>query len=443
MQRQSTNKSNQLLKKWITLYCCSPSSSLDLTGQHNSSIKQNCSTKDIYNRQFQSGEASLLMKKIFHTVIRQNVDMSSVNGVKQAEYWLSNMYSLANAGCSNCAPDVDAHNLVLLGYCNLCKFFTSQRSNNVSRGDFNDEKDFVAQRGRLIVEGVERLVFQLANNSDEEGCRLNILSLNLSLNALAKIGRFFPDVICRKTNSLLFLLMGEEKFRNLVRVENDKFDIDTSDELLNSLEAVNEDAFTVESQKGRVSKGLNLEPNLDTYHWLVDIYSSGTDITHTMRSLSMLRKMNRIREKQDIDAWTSSDREPQNASASFAPSTGTHCKVLCSLLAMFDNWGDSGTIIKSSRADVAKEMTQFLDSMVLYRSSFPSPIIYLYLLRLWQKSCSPEAGQYAEEILSRMEVTGIYQNEWKVFSGAYLIALDCWLTSASAGRSGAAERAFR
>ena len=218
--------------------------------------------------------------------------------------------------------------------------------------------------------------------------------------------------------------MGEEKYRKLVQIEShDDIINESSIEFMDDLNLGSSDSHWITSDA--VSK-LHLEPNLDTYHWLVDIYSTSSEIENTMRSLSLLRKMIQIRNK-----------ELQTASASFAPSTGTHSKVLRALLSKVDDLSDSAI------AKIAREMTQSLDSMVLHGSSFPNHIVYFSLLQLWQKSRSPEAGQCAEEILSRMEISGMYQNDLKIVSGPYFIALSCWLTSAMAGRSDAAERAYR
>jgi hypothetical protein len=434
VQRKSTNKSNQLLKKWITLYCCSSSSPsslpLEITSKSTTNLLPDTVDNHPRNHMQKShgtihsdeDEDKLGARNIFHTVLRQNIDLSNtIEGVKQAEYWLSSMHSLSQVGYSNCAPDVDAYNLVLLGYCNLCKtILSSNRSNNSNV----DDKRAIARRRQFIVEGVERVLLQLAECKDES-CRVNITSLNLALNAIAKAGRHSPDSNCQTTNSLLLKLLGEEKYLRLVQIEShDEFNSNPPKECVGDPKLGLSDSTSTGSDAP--TPILNLEPNLDTYHWLVDIYSNSTDITNTMRSLSLLRKMIQIR-----------NRESQTSSASFAPSTGTHCKVLRALLARVDD------LSEYSIANIAKEMTQNLDSMVLYGSSLPNHVVYLYLLQLWQKSRSPEAGQYAEEILSRMEISEMYQNDLKISSGPYFIALSCWLTSAIAGRSDAAERAYR
>lgn len=407
VQRKSIQKSHQLVKKWIPLYCCASPSSSESTSSHHHEMKHSDKEAD-----------ELGARNIFHTVIRLNVDLSSNEGaLKSAEYWLSIMHSLAQAGYPNCAPDAESYNLVLLGYCNWCKKVTSSRARRAT------DRRQLFRRSQFIVEGVERVLLQLAE-CKEESCSVNITSLNLALNALAKAGRHSPESNCQKTNNLLMKLLGEEKFRALVKIDrHDEFINEPSNEFADDLNLDSSDSlkFTCD-----VVPKLNLEPNLDTYHWLVDVYSNSTDIRNTLRSLSLLRKMVQIRNK-----------ESQTASASFAPSVNTHCTVLRALLAKVDELSDN------SVAEIAKEMTQFLDSMVLYETSFPVFDFYLCLLRLWQKSSSPDAGQYAEEIISRMEISGLYRSDLKVPSSPYFIALSCWLTSAVAGRSDAAERAYR
>jgi hypothetical protein len=115
---------------------------------------------------------------------------------------------------------------------------------------------------------------------------------------------------------------------------------------------------------------------------------------------------------------------------------GTHNNVLRALVGT--RHGD-----EADRTVAAQEATELLDSMPRYVSSFPTPVTFLFLMQMWHKTGSPRAGDRAEEILSRMEIAGTYQPGLEPKANAYVLALQCWLTAARAGRAGAAECAFR
>ena len=269
------------------------------------------------------------------------------------------------------------------------------------------------EKRRFVVNGAERMLHVLAEQMEPK-----VMSLNLALNAIAKGGAGFPDdSICSMTNKLIFKLLGEEEYRNLNEPHAAPPDFDEYD--------LNNVTRPIAS---------NLRPNLDTYHWLVDIYSTSNNIVYTKRASAILNKMIRIRAEQDSAYLTGDGR------SSFAPSTGTHNKVLHALTTEMEA---AIFVDAKARENTAREATKLLDSMILHGSSMPSPITYLLLMRLWQNTQSSEAGEYAEEILSRMEILGMYQNDMRVLSNAYFQVIDCWYTAARAGRSSAADRAFR
>ena len=162
--------------------------------------------------------------------------------------------------------------------------------------------------------------------------------------------------------------------------------------------------------------------------------------------------MIQIRSDQPSD-WAIWEKGPHGDVLPYAPSTRTYNNVLRALQKVYTDASNARS--KSDRneakhddrdfslVETAKEATKFIDSMLRYESSYPSRTTFLILLQLWMNTGSPEAGDYAEEILSRMEIMSVCHDDIKLSSNAYLLALNCWLTAAEAGRSGAAERAFR
>jgi len=400
MKEGSVQRSNRLLNRWISSYCSASSGLL--------ADKRDDPTLDDYGS---SG-----IRRIFHVVIRLNTDLHTIDGMKDAEEWLQRMNDLAKSSSMmhRLAQDVDAHNLVLLGYCNLCKsLYHDPWSSKLSHKDAVDAKKMEMEKRRFVVNGAVRMLHVLAEQMEPK-----VMSLNLALNAIAKGGAGFPDdSICSTTNKLIFKLLGEEEYRNLNEPHAAPPDFDEYD--------INNVTRPIAS---------NLRPNLDTYHWLVDIYSTSNNIVYTKRASAILNKMIRIRAEQDSAYLTGDGR------SSFAPSTGTHNKVLHALTTEMEA---AIFVDAKARENTAREATKLLDSMVLHGSSMPSPITYLLLMRLWQNTQSSEAGEYAEEILSRMEILGMYQNDMRVLSNAYFQVIDCWYTAARAGRSSAADRAFR
>jgi hypothetical protein len=457
-KKRSTDRSNRLLNRWISSYFSSLSSSSSSSGSADDTTVSARTTKRDAARVDPTLEddGSSCAKRIFHAVIRQNVDLHSVDGIKAAEEWLGRMRHLGS-GIPFCSPDADAYNIVLLGYCHLCKSFQHDRSSSkLPVRDGPDVRRAEMLTRRFVVDGVVRVLSELVENAneEEENSGPNLMSMNLALNAIAKAGGSFPnDSICQTTNKLVFDLIGEEQYRNLMN-KDDESDSEKTDKLIFDLigeekyrKLVDPNVAPIQSDETesrvaprimRAGTSKKLSPNLDTYHFLVDIYSNGASIVYTKRAMAILNKMIRIRSEQDSE-YLAGDVKLRNTPAAFAPSTGTHNKVLHALVEKMEENSEA----VQDREKTASEAMRLLDSMVLHGSSLPSPITFLFLLRLWQNTQSVEAGEYAEEILSRMEIFCLYQNEFRVLSNAYLQALECWLTAAKVGRPGAAERAFR
>lgn len=398
---ESVQRSNRLLNRWIS------TNYLSLTNVASGNTTETFMDEN-------KDEDSSVVRKLFHTVMRQNVDLWSVEGVTQAEELLQQMHLLQKSGRIKCALDVDAYNIVLLGLCNLCRALSSKNLENHTSTRNTKRKD--RPRRKFVLEGAERLLSQL-NESHDMNINPNTLSLNLALNVLAKAGRDGDSELCKTANALLLKTIGEENYRSVVAI-NEQPDVDepTKDSLKNS----------------EVVTKTYVEPNMDTYHWLVDIYSSTNDPVYVKQALSLLRKMIQ-------------HRLEEQSTASFAPSTGTYNNILRAL-AKHGHLEDklvSEEKLTGIRTKVAKEATSFLDSMIRYETSHPTRVTFIFLLQLWVRTGSQEAGEYADQILSRMETVSLYQRDLKPFSNVYLLALECWHTAAQAGYPNAAERASR
>jgi len=408
---EAVQRSNRLLNRWISINC--------LTQKKQETSGDDAVTSIIGEDRT---EESSVVRELFHAVMRQNSDLWSIEGVKEAEEWIKQMNSLHRSGWIQCVPDVDAYNIVLLGLCNLCKPLSSNHHGNDNRISKREER----LRRKFILEGVERLLTKLTELHDVD-IHPNILSLNLALNALAKAGRDGDPNSCKIANRVLLKAIGEESYRGVVGINHEQPDEDESIE------------DSVETPALQGATKLFVKPNMDTYHWLVDIYASSGDAVYIKLGTSLLKKMieNRLEEQS---------RHPfrEGSTASFAPSTGTYNNILRALAKKdIDTASVSDEDRIRIRTEVAKEATGFLDSMVRYETSFPTRVTFIFLLQLWRKTGSTEAGEYADEILSRMETVSMYQRDLKPFSNGYLLALECWHTAATAGYVGAAERAFQ
>lgn len=407
---KAVQRSNRLLNRWISINCFTQAKeTLGDTALPSST------TKD-------SAEESSIVRELFHTVMRQNADLWNIEGVKQAEEWITQMHSLQQSGWRHCAPDVDAYNIVLLGLCNLCKPLSPKHGGNENRISKREERS----RRKFILEGAERLLTQLTELHDD-GVHPNILSLNLSLNAIAKAGRDGDSNMCKIANHFLMKATGEETYRSVVGINSEQSDDD---------ESIDD---TVEEPDLQGATKSFVKPNMDTYHWLVDIYSSSGDAMYIKLGMALLKKMIEHRlEEQSTRLYS------EGSTASFAPSTGTYNNILRALAKQdidITSATDKGSTLM--RFEVAKEATTFLDSMIRYETSYPTRVTFIFLLQLWRKTGSTKAGEYADEILSRMETVSMYQRDLKPFSNGYLLALECWHTAALAGYVGAAERAFK
>ena len=454
-KEESARRSNRLLNRWISVHCrARPNdAAVGAINNNNNDIGQLPSISPDLQSDVEFPE-----QKLFHTVMRQNSDLFTMDGAKRTEDWLRTMQSLKRSGWDNCGPDVNAYNLVLLAFKNLCNFrFTkaSEKPYDVANNSYEKEKK------AFIIEGVERILLEL-NSLADDGITPNVLSLNLTLASFAKIGhRDNSTIISKMSDRLLHKVIGEEKYRNLI-VDIESHKKNEVGETLDEIESINPpesgDNIDEDLNREEVKNLLNdaskyVSPNLDTYHWLVDIYSASGDINYVKRGLHLLKRMIQIRMDTDFTVIGEHGNVDQ-----FAPSTGTFNNVLRSLqrntfdieLAEYKNLPNAlqtrnhdKEFSRNQVTDIAKEVTGFLDSMVQYESSLPSRGTYALLIQLWSKTDSPEAGDYAENILSRMEIMGMCENDTRPHPNAYFLAMHCWLAAAKAGRCGAAERASR
>jgi hypothetical protein len=435
-KEEAAERSNRLLNRWVSLNCLHKP-----VGANWTPISSSNATKAAKSASSQSHyEVQYPEQNLFHSVMRQYADLSTVDGTQRAEEWLQRMQTLKQSGWKNCGPDVHAYNLVLLGFCSLTRAMRHREGGKSqlvekSSSDGNEfSKNIDKNTKQFIIDGVERVLLEL-NNQTGEGIEPNVLSLNLTLNAIAKAGRDKMPGVCQKTDRLLFKVLGEDTFRTqIVGVGNQQSDDCTS---------ASGDPSMLMDEVQEILNGSPthpaIEPNLDTYHWLVDIYSSG-DITYIKRGLVILKKMIELRIAEDSSRSTGT----RSDNFSFAPSTGTFNNVLRALQFKVDELSEiSSSPSDFSAIDVATEVTELLDAMVQYESSLPTRVTFLFVLQMWTKTASQEAGERAEEIMSRMEVVSTYQDEIRPFSNAYKLAFQCWHTSAKAGRIGAVDRAAR
>ncbi|KAL7494538.1 hypothetical protein ACHAWT_003405 [Skeletonema menzelii] len=407
---KSVQRSNRLLNRWISVNCLTQAQETS----RDTAIPSSTGKDDT--------EESSVVRELFHNVMRQNSDLWSIEGVKQAEEWITQMHSLQQSGWIHCAPDVDAYNIVLLGLCNLCKPLSPKHPDNENRISKREERS----RRKFILERAEALLTQLTELHDD-GIHPNILSLNLSLNALAKAGKDGDPTLCKTTNRVLLKTIGEEHYRSIVDINCAQ---PCDDEPIGDTAGEPDVQGTTKSF---------VKPNMDTYHWLVDIYSRSGDTMYIKLGTTLLKKMIEHRLEEQ-----SGHRFREGSTSSFAPSTGTYNNILRALAKKDIDISfpkDKSSI--EMRSEVAKEATAFLDSMIRYETSYPTRVTFIFLLQLWRKTGSTEAGEYADEILSRMETVSTYQRDLKPFSNGYLLALECWYTAATAGYVGAAERAFK
>ena len=339
------------------------------------------------------------------------------------------METLEQEGHVRCAPDIHAYNLVLLSYCNLCKSASGssvkpQASNKPrsSGSSFDEARESSLSRGvrQYVMHNTEKILDELTNR---DGIDMNVLSLNLALQIMAKAGMHQQD-LCQKTDRLLQQVLGEDSFHQIVD---------------------NETPFLVENI---VSSPL--QPDLDTYHWIINIYSRSGNLFYIKNAMVLLDKMTRLRV-----AIESSEDGDYNLTT---PSTGTFNSVLRALqFKVNELWKLSdlseeklsslsdqsqNELKEYSPLDIAKSVSKMVDSMVQFDSSLPSRVTFLYMLQIWSKTRCQEAGDRAEELMSRIELINSY-NSLTPFSNAYKIVLQCWLTSAYAGRPGAVDRANR
>ncbi|KAL3804992.1 hypothetical protein ACHAWO_001850 [Cyclotella atomus] len=415
---ESVERSNRLLTRWISLHCLQSKSNNDPVKTRE--VETLSTASEVGDSEYD--DTKYPEQRLFHIVMRQNADLWSLEGSQRVEEWLRRMESLHQDGHVQFAPDVHAYNLVLLSYCNLCKNSippkpqaggSKSRSASSSFDDLGSHN--ISQHVRkYILHGAENILLELGDSSDVDP---NVLSLNLALNAIAKAGKNESD-ICAKTDRLLTKVLGQDKFDSLID----------------------------ESVQDAIADSDELEPDLDTYHWLVNIYSGG-NLFYIKRTMLLLEKMIKMRiaigdDDDDI----------------IAPSTGTFNNALRALqckvdeLSRLTRMGDVN-IAKLSEAtrqelqnyspiDIAKVISPMIDAMVQFESAMPTRVTFLMMLQIWSRTKSKEAGDRAEELLSRMEALNSY-NSLMPFSNAYTLVLRNWLTSAEAGRIGAVERAHR
>jgi hypothetical protein len=409
-KEDATERSNRLLARWISLHLQTKNESADNIELNTTSSSQSDDFQ--YDVDYQE-------QRLFHIVMRQNAEKWNTDGSQRTEEWLRRMESLQQGGHFRCAPDIHAYNLVLLSYCNLCKSTASTAAPQASNADDGREHALSRATRTYVMSGVEKIMSEIR---DLDGVDADVLTLNLALNAMGRAGRHEVDT-SQKTDMLLQQVLGEEGFNDL-------------------LDETQCPALNDESDK--------IELDLDSYHWLINIYSSSGNLAYITRAMSLLNKM--IKMRMAIDSSGESEEETTT------PSTGTFNNALRALQCKVDELARLSRLSKDdlgllseqaqkelrdySPTDIAKSSAPIIDAMVQFESSLPTRLTFIFLLQLWVRSGSVVSGDKANEILSRMELISSY-NPLMPFSNAYRLALKSWQTSAEAGRPGAVDKANR
>ncbi|KAL7473562.1 hypothetical protein ACHAXS_014005 [Conticribra weissflogii] len=456
---QAAQRANRLLSRWISLHCrIGPNNSAPATSITNTTttITSTPSTTVPASREEmpsssptsnESYETPYPEQKLFHSVMRLNADTNTVSGVEKTEEWLRTMQNLKRSGWIRCGPDVTAYNLLLLAFKNLRyqkRKYNSDGGENVHRNDNIGELDTFGS------DGVERVLLELSQQAGD-GIFPNALSLNLTLKVLAKEAKHDgTTAICQRVDRLLLKVLGEEQFRMLTTLELENH---VNNEAGESNKATRPYENGSEEQiRGHIKELLkSCDPPIqldgDTYHWLVVIYCSSGDAMYVKRGLHLLKRTIRLHEEYQAKG---------DGSDTFSPSKATYNQLLRSLSkSVHDSDRNEYNSINTEKTpldtfgkqtdsnitDIAQEVTRLLDPIVQY--SQPSGSTYAMLIQLWSKTDSPEAGDFAENILSRMEIMAMCDKEIKPFQSCYYYAMQCWYAAARHGRDEAADRAYR
>ena len=292
------------------------------------------------------------------------------------------------------------------------------------------------KNARAAIDRAEKLVLDLVEQEARvEDVVPHTGTYNYLLSMFSKAGHSTVPNLCDRVDAIVQRMLGsKDAFQN----------------------------FVGESQ-GKMEQGSRTTaPNNITKHLLIGIYSGKGG--YVERSKHLLRSLENTRKKAagSSEGQSGSDIALPRSPERPLPNTETYNYVIRSLLhsngsprahasasSELKLWVDGQTGQDTFKED-AEYATDLLSSMVRHDSSLPTRFTYNYVLRLWAKSGSTDAGEYAEEILSCMEVRTALCDSSR-FSDAefpkpdalsYQNAMACWGVSALKSRPGAAKRAM-
>lgn len=203
-------------------------------------------------------------------------------------------------------------------------------------------------------------------------------------------------------------------------------------------------------------------PNVDhrTIHDLIHLLSMSADREALQKAKILLMKMENTRiayeNKKSHIQW---DRKyPRRSSFNSLILGMFHTSFESSSLTSNSNELGDEDIEESDLLDVEDDAkigikvndalycTQLLDLMLQRQESIPNAFTYYRIIKMWAVTASKEAGDRGEELLSRLNLFSIFTHDKVPFHDIRMkvkgSVLECWQTSANAGRPSAAQRAY-
>ena len=320
-------------------------------------------------------------------------------------------------------PKLHAYHLVFEAYRNV---MTSRKKKDV----------------RQAANKAEKLLDQMI----KAGVEPNVITFNLLLDTLARGGHGVIPNLCNRADAVVERMVGKNNFLRLV-----------GDNPLK--QHYNEEVGS-----------FRVEPDLYTKHLLLRVYAEeGGSKRYLMRARRLLLSMEQSRSEMESSGRSSINnkrrgtggREWSEEDFKSLPNRDSYNAVLRSMVYSGGEPNVQDSILSSRGSQEAHESarygTRLLGDMARHESSQPSKFSFNYVLRLWAKSGAEEAGDRAEELLSKMEVRAVVSTTSKKADSvglspaelprpdalSYQNAIACWGVSAANSYPGAASRAMR
>jgi len=279
----------------------------------------------------------------------------------------------------------------------------------------------IEQRSRAVLE-LEKLILQEWNlirtgQGTDEGKSIEIVLKALSIAPIKKV----PDR-CKRAENLVIKYMGQNRFRDMF------VDID---------EAVN--------------KKMELIPTSDMQmlRHLVVLYSSQQDPKSLKQGMQILRYLELQHEMRQLETKTQgrkrTDKKTNERDLTLdkdqwlemyrAVIVGIRSYTFSSKR----NHNNKNTQDSLDMVDLAIYASELLNKMSIVGAS-PDVDIFNRLIKLWLRVKSSKSGEYAENILSRMQIREVYDPSITVTEEIYQSIIRCWNSAAKLGHPEAAER---